>query len=86
MLMNDGLTVDLLFTDVVMPGGMNGKQLADAAKSLQPGIRVLFTSGYAEDAIVHQGRLDLGVDLLGKPYRRAELMSKIREVLDRESD
>ena len=86
MLMNDGQTVDLLFTDVVMPGGMNGKQLADAAKSLQPGLRVLFTSGYAEDAIVHQGRLDPGVDLLGKPYRRAELMSKIREVLDREPD
>jgi len=85
-LMNDELTVDLLFTDVVMPGGMNGKQLADAAKSLQPGLRVLFTSGYAEDAIVHQGRLDPGVDLLGKPYRRAELMSKIREVLDREPD
>lgn len=75
-------TIDLLFTDVVMPGGMNGKQLADAALLRQPALRVLFTSGYTEDAIVHQGRLDPGVNLLGKPYRRAKLVAKIRHIMD----
>jgi len=80
-IMDDGWTADLLFTDVVMPGGMNGKQFADAALSRQPDLKVLFTSGYTEDAIVHQGRLDPGVNLLSKPYRRADLATKIRGVL-----
>lgn len=74
--------IDLLFTDVVMPGGMNGRQLADAARLRQPGLKVLFTSGYTDDAIVHHGRLDPGVTLLAKPYRRAELVAKIRRALD----
>lgn len=74
--------IDLLFTDVVMPGGMSGKQLADEALKLRPGLRVLFSSGYAEDAIVHNGRLDPGVRLLGKPYRRAQLAHAIREAID----
>ncbi|MBX3707159.1 MAG: response regulator [Pseudomonadales bacterium] len=78
--------VDLLFTDVVMPGGMNGRQLAEAAKRIRPGIRVLFTSGYTENAIVHQGRLDRGVQLLNKPYRREDLAAKVRAVLDAKSD
>ncbi|RUT28607.1 response regulator [Arsenicitalea aurantiaca] len=73
---------DLLFTDVVMPGGLNGRQLADAARALRPELPVLFTSGYTENAIVHHGRLDRGVQLLNKPYRRAELAAKIRQVLD----
>ncbi|MEQ8487013.1 MAG: PAS domain S-box protein [Pseudomonadales bacterium] len=76
--------VDLLFTDVVMPGGMNGRQLADAARASRPGLKVLFTSGYTENAIVHQGRLDPGVNLLSKPYRRQELAAKVRKVLDHE--
>jgi len=80
--MDDGWPFDLLFSDVVMPGGMNGRQLADAALLRRPDLKVLFTSGYTEDAIVHHGRLDPGVNLLGKPYRRAELATKIRDVLD----
>ena len=74
--------IDLLFTDVVMPGGMNGRQLADAARLDRPDLKVLFTSGYTENAIVHHGRLDRGVHLLSKPYRRQELASKLRRVLD----
>jgi PAS domain S-box-containing protein len=75
-------SVDLLFTDIVMPGGMNGRQLADAARALRPQLRVLYTSGYTENAIVHHGRLDPGVQLLAKPYRRGQLAHKVRAVLD----
>lgn len=64
-----------------MPGGMSGKDLAVAATALRPNLRVLFTSGYAEDAIVHHGRLDAGVRLLSKPYRRAELARHLRAAL-----
>lgn len=78
-----GRQVDLLFTDVVMPGGMDGRQLAEAVLHLQPGLPVLFTTGYAENAIVHHGRLDPGVHLLNKPYRQQDLAAKLREVLDR---
>lgn len=73
--------IALLFTDVVMPGGMNGRQLADRARTLRPDLPVLFTSGYTENAIVHHGRLDQGVHLLGKPYRRQDLAQKVRRVL-----
>lgn len=72
---------DLLFTDVVMPG-MNGPQLAAEAQKLYPTMKLLFTSGYTENAIVHHGRLDAGVKLLSKPYRRQDLANKIREALD----
>jgi len=74
--------IDLLFTDVVMPGGMDGRQLAEAAQRRRPGLKVLYTSGYTENAIVHHGRLDPGVHLLSKPYRRQELARKLRRVLD----
>lgn len=74
--------IQLLFTDVVLPGGMNGSQLADEALRIRPGLKVLYTSGYSENAITHQGRLNPGVELLTKPYRRAELSAKIRKVLD----
>lgn len=68
--------IDLLFTDIIMPEGMNGRELADIAGDLRPGLKVLFTSGYTDNAIVHHGRLDRGVSLLSKPYRRAELAKK----------
>lgn len=78
--------VDLLFTDVVLPGGMTGADLARAARLRQPGLKTLFTTGYARNAIVHHGRLDAGVDLLPKPFSYADLAAKVREVLDRPAD
>jgi PAS domain S-box-containing protein len=74
--------IDLLFTDVIMPGGMNGRQLADQALSLRPNLKVLFTTGYTRNAIVHQGRLDVGVNLIGKPYSFEQLAAKVRACLD----
>ena len=74
--------VDLLFTDVVMPGGMNGRELADAATRRWPGLKVLFTTGYTRNAIVHHGRLDAGVHMIGKPFSYGELSAKVRQLLD----
>jgi PAS domain S-box-containing protein len=74
--------VDLLFTDVVMPGGMNGRQLADEATRRRPGLKVLFTTGYTRNAIVHHGRLDAGVEMIGKPFTLGELSARVRAVLD----
>jgi signal transduction histidine kinase/ActR/RegA family two-component response regulator len=73
---------DLLFTDIVMPGGMHGPELAEAARRVQPGLKVLFTSGYAENAAIHHGHLPAGAGLLQKPYRLADLATKIRAALD----
>jgi PAS domain S-box-containing protein len=74
--------IDLLFTDVVMPGGVNGRQLADLAVSRQPGLKVLFTTGYARNAIIHNGRLDPGISLISKPYSFEQLAAKVRACLD----
>jgi CheY-like chemotaxis protein len=74
--------VDLLFTDVVMPGTLRSPDLAVAARELQPDIAVLFTSGYPQNAIVHGGRLDAGLELLSKPYRREDLARKLRHVFN----
>ena len=73
--------IALLFTDVVIPGGMNGRQVAEAAVKRRPALKVLFTTGYTRNAIVHHGRLDAGVELIGKPYSPGELGAKIRAVL-----
>ncbi len=73
---------DLMFTDMVMPGGLNGQQLADVARQIRPQLPVLFTSGYTEHASIGNGRLKPGVHLLSKPYRRQDLAAKIRLVLD----
>ncbi len=72
---------DLLFTDVIMPGAMNGRQLADELQKTRPGLKVLYTSGYTENAIIHHGRLDSGVLLLAKPYRKSDLAAMIRKAL-----
>jgi CheY-like chemotaxis protein len=74
--------IDLLFTDVILPGEINGAKLAKLAQAQRPGLKVLFTSGYTEDAIFHDGRLDPGVQLLSKPYRRNELARKLRQVIE----
>jgi PAS domain S-box-containing protein len=74
--------VALLFTDLGLPGGVNGRQLADAARKLRPDLKILFTSGYARNAIVHDGRLDPGVVLIPKPFTYAAVASKLSELLD----
>jgi CheY-like chemotaxis protein len=72
--------VDLLFTDVMLPGGMNGRELAEAARERRPDLPVLFTSGYNEAVVVHEGRLDPGVDLLPKPYRYDDLARQLERL------
>jgi signal transduction histidine kinase/ActR/RegA family two-component response regulator len=81
-ILEEGTRIDLLFTDVVMPGPIGGRKLAERAGALIPGLKVLFTSGYTENAIVHNGRLDPGVELISKPYDLARLAAKLRRVLD----
>ncbi|MGI4984887.1 MAG: PAS domain S-box protein [Janthinobacterium lividum] len=80
-IIESGVPIDLLFTDVVMPGPLRSPELARQARERLPDLAVLFTSGYTENAIVHGGRLDPGVELLGKPYTREALARKIRHVL-----
>ncbi len=74
--------IKLLFTDVVLPGGMNGRQLADEALRRRPNLRVLFTTGYYRNAIIHHGRLDADVDLLTKPFTSDALAKKVKQILD----
>ena len=74
--------VVLLLTDVVLPGGMNGREIAEAFRTQNPNIKVLYMSGYTENAIVHQGRLDSGVQLLNKPFKREVLAKRVRAALD----
>ena len=74
--------IDLLFTDVGLPNGINGRQLADDVRGRWPAVKVLFTTGYARNAIVHHGRLDPGVELIVKPFTHSGLADKVRRVLD----
>jgi CheY-like chemotaxis protein len=80
-----GTEVDLLFTDVVMPE-VNGRRLADEALRRWPGLKVLFTTGYSRNAVVHNGVLDPGVQLIGKPFTMEELAAKLRAVLGRRAE
>ncbi|ABE30332.1 sensory box protein [Paraburkholderia xenovorans LB400] len=81
-----GVHIDLLFTDVVMPGALRSPEMARQAVQLLPHLKVLFTSGYTQNAIVHGGRLDAGVELLSKPYSQEELARKLRHVLGTPGD
>ena len=71
----------MLFTDVVLPGGMNGRQLADEALRRKPELKVLYATGYTRNAIIHQGRLDPAVELLTKPFTAEALSRKVRQML-----
>jgi PAS domain S-box-containing protein len=74
--------IQVLFTDIGLPGGMNGRELAEEARKRRPELKVLFASGYARNAIVHDGRLDPGVELLSKPFTQAALSGKLRDIID----
>lgn len=82
ILMQDNHRIDLLLTDVVMPG-LNGRELARRAQALRPGLPVLYMTGYSRNAVVHQGRLDEGMELLQKPISQQQLTSRIRAMLDK---
>ncbi|MPW18270.1 PAS domain S-box protein [Paraburkholderia sp. CNPSo 3157] len=84
--LRSGVDVDLLFSDVVMPGPVRSTDMAAQAVTLLPRLKVLFTSGYTHNAIVHGGRLDPGVELLSKPYSREQLAHKVRQMLDSGKD
>ena len=79
-----GADFDLLLTDAVLPGGMNGRELSDTVRKLRPDMRVLYMSGYTENAIIHHGRLDRDAVLLQKPFRKKDLALKMREALTQE--
>jgi CHASE3 domain sensor protein/CheY-like chemotaxis protein/nitrogen-specific signal transduction histidine kinase len=83
--LNTDVKIDLLFTDVVMPGPIKTRDFARIAKERLPNLKVLFTSGYTQNAIVHNGRLDEGIALLSKPYRKDDLARKLRAMLDEEA-
>ena len=85
VVVDSGIPIDLIFTDVMMPGACVARSLARKAKERLPNVAVLFTSGYTQNAIVHGGRLDPGVELLAKPYTREALARKIRHVLGQSS-
>jgi PAS domain S-box-containing protein len=80
VVVDSGIPIDLIFTDVMMPGALRSPDLARKARERLPGVAVLFTSGYTQNAIVHGGRLDPGVELLAKPYTREALARKVRHV------
>jgi PAS domain S-box-containing protein len=82
-LVDQGVAFDLLFTDIILPGGLNGRQLAEEVARRRPSARVLYTSGHAEHAVAQHGRLNPGIALLSKPYRIADLARRIRETLAR---
>ena len=80
-IVQSGVRIDLLITDVGLPNGMNGRQLADAARAIRPGLKVLFITGYAENAAVGNGHLEHGMELLTKPFALDELARKVRDTL-----
>ncbi len=75
-------SIKMLFTDVILPGGMNGRQLADEALRRRPDLKVLYATGYTRNAIIHQGRLDADVELLNKPFTHDVLTRKVKQILE----
>ena len=82
LLLDEGRRPDLLLTDVILPGGLTGRDVAEAAQDRVPGLRVLYISGYSGDVLMENGRLPPGVELLAKPFRRSELAARVRKQLD----
>ena len=83
-ILQSDIRIDLLVTDVGLPGGMNGRQVADAARVLRPGLKVLFITGYAETAAVRSGHLDPGMAVLTKPFAMDDLAGRIRDMITAE--
>jgi CheY-like chemotaxis protein len=80
-ILQSDVRLNLLITDVGLPNGMNGRQIADAARQMRPNIKVLFITGYAENAVVGNGHLDKGMQLIAKPFDMNALVRKIRELV-----
>jgi PAS domain S-box-containing protein len=81
-ILQSDLRIDLLITDVGLPGGMNGRQVADAARTTRPDLKVLFVTGFAENAVVGNGHLDAGMEIITKPFAMADLADKINQMLE----
>jgi CheY-like chemotaxis protein len=81
-IINSDLRIDLLVTDVGLPGGMNGRQVADAARSVRPDLKVLFITGYAENAVLSHGHLDPGMHVLTKPFAMDTIAARIRDLIE----
>lgn len=81
-LLNAEVRVDLLITDVGLPGGLNGRQVADAARTLRPDLKVLFITGFAENAVLNHGHLDPGMHVMTKPFAREAMAQRIRDLIE----
>jgi CheY-like chemotaxis protein len=82
-ILQSGARIDLLITDVGLPGGLNGRQVADAARVARPELKVLFVTGYAENAVVGNGHLDHGMEVITKPFSTSALAARVRDLIDR---
>lgn len=80
-MLQSNVRIDLLITDVGLPGGINGRQMADAARANRPGLKVLFITGYAENTAVRNGHLEAGMDVLTKPFAMQGLASRIQTII-----
>lgn len=81
-ILQSDVRIDLLITDVGLPGGINGRQVADAARVARPALKVLFITGYAENAVVGNGHLEAGMEVIAKPFAMATFINKVHDLLD----